>query len=67
MINQGVGFGTPSKRERQYKQVRVSQATESVFEHRKRKYGNDESALMTKDMAQARKIKIRWVSVGNGC
>ncbi|XP_059162104.1 dnaJ homolog subfamily C member 28-like [Physella acuta] len=54
----GVGFGTPSKRERQYKQVRVSQATESVFEHRKRKHGTGESTLMTKDMAQARKIKI---------
>ncbi|CAL1538346.1 unnamed protein product [Lymnaea stagnalis] len=55
---EGVGFGSPSKRERQYKQVRVAQAAESVYEHRKLKYGSNESALLTKDKVEARKIKI---------
>ncbi|GFO36864.1 Dnaj-like protein subfamily c member 28 [Plakobranchus ocellatus] len=54
----GVGFGTPINRARQYKQVRVAQATEAVYEHRKLKYGHDEMSLVNADKAQARKIKI---------
>ena len=55
-----MGFGTPSKRERQYKQVRVAKATEAVYEHRKMQHGHDETSLVNLDKAQARKIKIRF-------
>ncbi|RUS70008.1 hypothetical protein EGW08_022225 [Elysia chlorotica] len=54
----GVGFGAPSKRERQYKQVRVAKATEAVYEHRLIQHGHDETSLVNVDKAQARKIKI---------
>lgn len=54
----GVGFGTPRQREKQYKQVRVAKATEAVYEHRLFQQGHDETSLVNVDMAQARKIKI---------
>ncbi|XP_005091787.1 dnaJ homolog subfamily C member 28 [Aplysia californica] len=54
----GIGFGSPTDRQRQHKQFRISQATESVYEHRKMQFGSEESAVALKDKAEARKIKI---------
>ncbi|XP_050785428.1 dnaJ homolog subfamily C member 28 [Gopherus flavomarginatus] len=57
---EGVGFGTPSQRERQYKQFRVDRAAEQVMEYRKQKlesqYAMD--AMIAKDIRQSKKIKI---------
>ncbi|XP_066561906.1 dnaJ homolog subfamily C member 28 [Amia ocellicauda] len=33
---EGVGYGTPSQRERQYRQIRVNRATDQVLEYRRR-------------------------------
>ncbi|NXL94837.1 DJC28 protein, partial [Alectura lathami] len=58
---EGVGFGTPSQREKQYMQFRVDRATEQVLEYRKQKLESQYVAtdLMTaKDVRQSKKVKI---------
>lgn len=58
----GVGIGTPSQRERQYRQIRVDRATEQVTNYRQREHERaaaGEGALVERDMRQrSRKIKI---------
>lgn len=59
---EGVGSGTPSQRERQYRQVRVDRATEQVLSYRQREHERAaaaDGALVERDMRQrSRKIKI---------
>ncbi|XP_059194922.1 dnaJ homolog subfamily C member 28 [Centropristis striata] len=58
----GVGTGTPSQRERQYRQIRVDRATEQVLNYRQREHERaaaSEGALVERDLRQrSRKIKI---------
>ncbi|XP_069058563.1 dnaJ homolog subfamily C member 28 isoform X2 [Pleurodeles waltl] len=57
---EGIGFGTPSQRERQYVQFRVDRASELVMDFKKQKlvsqYG--ESAMVAKDIKRSKKAKI---------
>lgn len=57
---EGIGFGTPSQREKQYRQFRADRATEQVMEYQKQKlqsqYFND--SLMVKDVRQSKEQKI---------
>lgn len=59
---EGVGLGTPSQRERQYRQIRVDRASEQVLNYRQREHERaaaEEGALVERDMRQrSRKIKI---------
>ncbi|XP_034552918.1 dnaJ homolog subfamily C member 28 [Notolabrus celidotus] len=59
---EGVGVGTPSQRERQYRQIRVDRASEQVLNYRQREHERaaaGEGALVERDMRQrSRKIKI---------
>ncbi|TKS82397.1 DnaJ -like protein subfamily C member 28 [Collichthys lucidus] len=59
---EGVGSGTPSQRERQYRQIRVDRANEQVLDYRQREHERAaaaEGALVERDMRQrSRKIKI---------
>lgn len=59
---EGVGSGTPSQRERQYRQIRVDRASEQVLNYRQREHERaaaSEGALVERDMRQrSRKIKI---------
>ncbi|XP_018613674.2 dnaJ homolog subfamily C member 28 [Scleropages formosus] len=60
---EGVGFGTPSQREKQYRQFRMDRATEQVLEYRRRGFegaaANDEGAMVTRDMRRrSRQVKI---------
>ncbi|XP_076593064.1 dnaJ homolog subfamily C member 28 [Chaetodon auriga] len=59
---EGVGSGTPSQRERQYRQIRVDRATEQVLNYRQREHERAaaaEGALVERDMRhRSRKIKI---------
>uniref|UniRef100_A0A3Q2Q180 DnaJ (Hsp40) homolog, subfamily C, member 28 n=1 Tax=Fundulus heteroclitus TaxID=8078 RepID=A0A3Q2Q180_FUNHE len=59
---EGVGSGTPSQRERQYRQIRVDRATEQVLSYRQREHERAaaaEGALAERDTRQrSRKIKI---------
>ncbi|XP_060090286.1 dnaJ homolog subfamily C member 28 [Heteronotia binoei] len=58
---EGIGFGTPSQRERQYMQFRVDQASEQVMEYRKRKIESQSatsSEMLAKDVRQSKKVKI---------
>ncbi|XP_035528356.1 dnaJ homolog subfamily C member 28 [Morone saxatilis] len=59
---EGVGSGTPSQRERQYRQIRVDRAAEQVSNYRQREHERaaaGEGALVERDMRQrSRKIKI---------
>lgn len=59
---EGVGSGTPSQRERRYRQVRVDRAAEQVLNYRQREHERaaaSEGALVERDMRQrSQKIKI---------
>ncbi|XP_053242592.1 dnaJ homolog subfamily C member 28 [Podarcis raffonei] len=58
---EGVGFGTPSQRERQYMQFRVDRASEQVMEYRKQKMERElimSEAMLAKDVRQSKKAKI---------
>ncbi|XP_054476855.1 dnaJ homolog subfamily C member 28 isoform X2 [Anoplopoma fimbria] len=59
---EGVGSGTPSQRERQYRQIRVDRASEQVLDYRQREHERAaaaEGALVERDLRQrSRKIKI---------
>ncbi|XP_030013988.1 dnaJ homolog subfamily C member 28 [Sphaeramia orbicularis] len=58
----GMGSGTPSQRERQYRQMRADQASEQVLNYRHREHERAaaaEGALLERDVRQrSRKIKI---------
>ncbi|XP_072249311.1 dnaJ homolog subfamily C member 28 [Leuresthes tenuis] len=58
----GVGSGTPSQRERQYRQIRVDRAAEQVLNYRQREHERAAAgggALVERDMRQrSQKIKI---------
>ncbi|XP_069544793.1 dnaJ homolog subfamily C member 28 [Brachyistius frenatus] len=59
---EGVGSGTPSQRERQYRQIRVDRASEEVLNYRQREHERAaaaDGALVERDVRQrSRKIKI---------
>ncbi|XP_071324646.1 dnaJ homolog subfamily C member 28 [Trachinotus anak] len=59
---EGLGLGTPTQRERQYRQIRVDRASEQVLNYRQREHERAaaaEGALVERDMRQrSRKIKI---------
>ncbi|XP_040899416.1 dnaJ homolog subfamily C member 28 [Toxotes jaculatrix] len=59
---EGMGSGTPSQRERQYRQIRVDRASEQVLNYRQREHERAaaaEGALVERDMRQrSQKIKI---------
>nr|XP_057908812.1 dnaJ homolog subfamily C member 28 [Doryrhamphus excisus] len=59
---EGVGSGTPSQRQRQYRQFRVDRASEQVLDYRQREHEKAaaaEGALVERDMRQrSRKIQI---------
>lgn len=57
---EGVGFGTPSQRQRQYVQFRVDRATDQVLDFRKQKLEQQyaENSLIAKDVKHSKKVKI---------
>lgn len=58
---EGVGYGTPSQREKQYMQFRVDRATEQVLAYRARKLESQYVAtdlMKAKDVRQSKKVKI---------
>ncbi|XP_053912609.1 dnaJ homolog subfamily C member 28 [Cuculus canorus] len=58
---EGVGFGTPSQREKQYMQFRVDRATEQVLEYRKQRLESQYAVtdlMKAKDVKQSKKVKI---------
>ncbi|NP_001017648.1 dnaJ homolog subfamily C member 28 [Danio rerio] len=59
---EGVGSGTPSQRERQYRQFRVDRATDQVLEYRRKemeKAAAEEGAMVARDARlRSKKIKI---------
>ncbi|NXA49105.1 DJC28 protein, partial [Nothocercus julius] len=58
---EGVGFGMPSQRERQYMQFRVDRAAEQVLEYRKQRLEGQSAAtdlMKAKDVRQSKKVKI---------
>nr|XP_017515332.2 dnaJ homolog subfamily C member 28 [Manis javanica]XP_017515334.2 dnaJ homolog subfamily C member 28 [Manis javanica] len=57
---EGVGFGTPSQREKQYRQFRADRATEQVMEYQKQKLQSQYFAdsVIVKDVRQSKEQKI---------
>ncbi|XP_074023659.1 dnaJ homolog subfamily C member 28 [Numenius arquata] len=58
---EGVGFGTPSQREKQYMQFRVDRATEQVLEYRKQRLESQYAGtdlMKAKDVRESKKVKI---------
>lgn len=56
----GVGYGTPSQREKQYKQMKAIHAADNVMQHRLNKATNEQKALWDKSAAKYKhKIKTK--------
>ncbi|KFQ20824.1 DnaJ subfamily C member 28, partial [Mesitornis unicolor] len=58
---EGVGFGTPSQREKQYMQFRVDRATEQVLEYRKQRLESQYAVtdlMKAKDVRHSKKVTI---------
>ncbi|XP_069801188.1 dnaJ homolog subfamily C member 28 isoform X2 [Dendropsophus ebraccatus] len=57
---EGVGFGTPSQRQRQYMQFCVDRATDQVLDFRKQKLEQQyaENSMIAKDVKHSKKVKI---------
>ncbi|XP_062962178.1 dnaJ homolog subfamily C member 28 [Cynocephalus volans] len=57
---EGIGFGTPSQREKQYRQFRADRATEQVMEYQKQKLHSQyfTDSLTVKDVKQSKEQKI---------
>ncbi|XP_078416333.1 dnaJ homolog subfamily C member 28 [Cetorhinus maximus] len=57
---EGIGAGTPSQREKQYRKFRMNRATDQVLDYRKQKLQHQEleNTMMVKDVQQSKKIKI---------
>ncbi|XP_051869748.1 dnaJ homolog subfamily C member 28 [Pristis pectinata] len=57
---EGIGIGTPSQREKQYRKFRVNRATDQVLDYRKQKLQAQdlENTMMVKDVQQSKKTKI---------
>lgn len=60
-LSYGYGFGTPSQRQKQYRQVRAVQAADNVLQHRIAKVTADEKALWDKSATKYKhKIKTKY-------
>uniref|UniRef100_F6V209 DnaJ heat shock protein family (Hsp40) member C28 n=1 Tax=Monodelphis domestica TaxID=13616 RepID=F6V209_MONDO len=57
---EGFGFGTPSQREKQYRQFRADRATEKVMEYQKQKLENQiyKHSVIAKNVRQSKQQKI---------
>ncbi|XP_006104324.1 dnaJ homolog subfamily C member 28 [Myotis lucifugus] len=57
---EGIGFGTPSQREKQYRQFRADRAAEQVMEYQKQKLHSQyfPESLTVKDVRQTKQQKI---------
>ncbi|XP_048202248.1 dnaJ homolog subfamily C member 28 [Perognathus longimembris pacificus] len=57
---EGIGFGTPSQREKQYRQFRADRAAEQVMEYRKQKLQRQHftNSLTVQDVRHSREQKI---------
>uniref|UniRef100_A0A2H6MZZ7 J domain-containing protein n=1 Tax=Micrurus carvalhoi TaxID=3147026 RepID=A0A2H6MZZ7_9SAUR len=58
---EGIGFGTPSQREKQYIQFRVDRASEQIMEYRQRQMDRELTTgdvMLAKDVKQSKKAKI---------
>ncbi|XP_053312628.1 dnaJ homolog subfamily C member 28 [Spea bombifrons] len=57
---EGVGYGTPSQRQRQYMQFRVDRASDQVLEFRKKNLEREyaENTMLVKDIKQSKKAKL---------
>ncbi|XP_042314255.1 dnaJ homolog subfamily C member 28 [Sceloporus undulatus] len=58
---EGIGYGTPSQRQKQYMQFRVDRASEQVMEYRKQIMESGlamSEAMLAKDVRQSKKAKI---------
>lgn len=58
---QGVGSGTMSERQKQYDQLRVTQATDRIYKYRMKKLMPEgENSMIEKEKRAARTRKIRY-------
>ncbi|XP_008065128.2 dnaJ homolog subfamily C member 28 [Carlito syrichta] len=57
---EGIGFGSPSQREKQYRQFRADRATEQVMEYQKQKLQSQyfPDSITVKDIRQSKEQKI---------
>lgn len=57
---EGIGFGTPSQREKQYRQFRADRATEQVMEYQKQKLQSQyfTNSITVKDVRHSKEQKI---------
>lgn len=56
---QGVGYGMPSQRQRQFEQRKVMKAVENVFEYRTQKIMAIDNSMVTRDKKETKKCTMR--------
>ncbi|XP_078372872.1 dnaJ homolog subfamily C member 28-like [Oculina patagonica] len=58
---EGIGFGSPSKRQKQYQNYRVQRASDKVIEHKTQQFGEQETSIAEPEKRAIRRSKYSQV------
>lgn len=58
---EGIGFGSPSKRQKQYQNYRVQIASDKVIDHKTRRFGEQETSIAEPEKRAIRRSKYSKV------
>ena len=58
---EGIGFGSPSKRQKQYQSYRVQRASDKVIDHKTRQFGEQETSIAEPEKRAIRRSKYSKV------
>jgi len=58
---EGIGFGSPSTRQKQYQNYRVQRASDKVIDHKTRQFGNQETSIAEPEKRAIRRSKYSKV------
>ena len=58
---EGIGFGSPSKRQKQYQYYRVQRASDKVIDHKTQQFGDQETSIAEPEKRAIRRSKYSKV------
>ena len=58
---EGVGFGSPLQRQKQYQQFKVARAADRVVDHKTQQVGSDETSIAVPEKKSIRRGKVTQV------
>lgn len=58
---EGIGFGSPSTRQKQYQNYRVQRASDKVIDHKTRQFGDQETSIAEPEKRAIRRSKYSKV------